>query len=189
MQQKHGLSTSEYCVRRIPCKFNIRGGCFSSTSNLLSNGLPGRSAPFGLPEYTYNAAVSSAGRAMYSSVFGRCGGTWPRGRRSQQHGRMENMQFWRQQQQLPCKQRVTHASRFNPEADVERAIEAIAGTNWGEVAQNRGRWQDLSAIFVQNIFSRASLEKFRRRVTPDMSRRCADSRGEGAWTLPFFLTS
>ena len=41
----------------------------------------------------------------------------------------KNMHFWRVQ--LPRRQRVTHASRFNPEADVERAIEAVAGTNWG----------------------------------------------------------
>ena len=63
----------------------------------------------------------------------------------------KNMQFWRQQQQLPRKQFVTHASGFNPEADVERAIETIAGTNWGEaeVAQDRGRWQDLSAVSVE----------------------------------------
>ena len=60
----------------------------------------------------------------------------------------KNMQFWRAQQQLPRKHRVTHASRFKPEADVERAIEAVAGTHWGEVAQDRPRWQQLAAAFV-----------------------------------------
>ena len=63
----------------------------------------------------------------------------------------KNMQFWRAQQELPRKHRVTHASRFNPEADVERAIEAVAGTNWGAVAQDRPRWQQLAAAFVEKF--------------------------------------
>ena len=63
----------------------------------------------------------------------------------------KNMQFWRAQQKLPHKHRVTHASRFNPEADVERAIEAVAGTNWGAVAQDRPRWQQLAAAFVEKF--------------------------------------
>ena len=63
----------------------------------------------------------------------------------------KNMQFWRAQQQLPRKQRVTHASRFNPEADVERAIEAIAGTHWGDAAQDRRRRQELSLTFLERF--------------------------------------
>ena len=35
--------------------------------------------------------------------------------------------------------RITHIEHFNPEADVERAIESIAGTQWGEVAQDRSK--------------------------------------------------
>ena len=61
------------------------------------------------------------------------------------------MQFWRAQQQLPCKQRVTHASRFNPEANVERAIEAVAGTHCGAFAQDRQKWQELSLVFLEKF--------------------------------------
>ena len=63
----------------------------------------------------------------------------------------KNMQFWRAQQQLPCKQRVTHASRFNPEANVERAIEAVAGTHCGAFAQDRQKWQELSLVFLEKF--------------------------------------
>ncbi|CAE7944187.1 unnamed protein product [Symbiodinium sp. KB8] len=53
--------------------------------------------------------------------------------------RWKNLHFWRAQQQLPARQRVKHAGRFNPGGDVERALESIAGTNWGEVAQADNR--------------------------------------------------
>ncbi|CAE7546588.1 unnamed protein product, partial [Symbiodinium necroappetens] len=55
----------------------------------------------------------------------------------------KNLRYWRIQQQLPPRQRVKHAGRFNPGGDIERALESIAGTRWGEVAQDRGRWQAL----------------------------------------------
>ncbi|CAE7721169.1 unnamed protein product [Symbiodinium sp. CCMP2592] len=60
----------------------------------------------------------------------------------------KNMAFRREQQNKPRKHRVTHVGHFNPESDVERAIEAIAGTHWGEVAQDRKKWQDLTPAFT-----------------------------------------
>ncbi|CAE7701714.1 SCT1 [Symbiodinium necroappetens] len=60
----------------------------------------------------------------------------------------KNLAFWRGEQQKPRSQRVSHAARFNPEGDVERALEAIAGTNWMGVAQDRHRWGELASTFV-----------------------------------------
>ena len=60
----------------------------------------------------------------------------------------KNMAFWRAQQQQPRKQRVTNVGHFNPEGDVERAIESVGGTHWMQVAQNRAEWQRLSDIFI-----------------------------------------
>ena len=60
----------------------------------------------------------------------------------------KNMNFWRAEQQKPRRHRVTHASRFNPEGDIERALESIAGTDWGATAQDRARWNELCADFV-----------------------------------------
>ena len=65
--------------------------------------------------------------------------------------RWKNLHFWRAQQQLPARQRVKHAGRFNPGGDVERALESIAGTNWGEVAQDRQAWQALQQHFIDRF--------------------------------------
>ncbi|CAE7624163.1 Clec16a [Symbiodinium sp. CCMP2592] len=61
----------------------------------------------------------------------------------------KNLDFWRQEQRKPRSSRVNHAAGFNPEADVERALESIGGTRWGEAAQDRAHWQTLSTTFVE----------------------------------------
>ena len=65
--------------------------------------------------------------------------------------RWKDLRFWRAEQQKPARTRVRHAGRFNPGGDVERAIEAIAGTSWGEVAQQRQVWQALQQRFVERL--------------------------------------
>ena len=64
----------------------------------------------------------------------------------------KNMHFWRVQ--LPRRQRVTHASRFNPEADVERAIEAVAGTNWGMLLKTDTSGSSFRQFSWRNLTSR-----------------------------------
>ncbi|CAE7690154.1 pol [Symbiodinium sp. CCMP2592] len=61
----------------------------------------------------------------------------------------KNLAFWRKEQRKPRSSRVNHAARFNPEADVERALESMGGTRWGEAAQDRAHWQSLSTTFVE----------------------------------------
>ena len=98
----------------------------------------------------------SADRVTSSSGSGHCGGTWPGGGAEvNSMVTWKDMQFWRAQQQLPRKQRVTHASRFNPEADVEKAV---AGTHWGDIAQDRHKWQELSLVFWRNSMCHGQLE-------------------------------
>ena len=63
----------------------------------------------------------------------------------------KDLRFWRAEQQKPARSRVRHAGRFNPAGDVERAIEAIAGTSWGELAQQRQTWQSLQQRFVEHF--------------------------------------
>ena len=63
----------------------------------------------------------------------------------------KDLRFWRAEQQKPSSVRVRHAGRFNPAGDVERAIEAVAGTAWGEVAQHRQTWQALQQQFVERF--------------------------------------
>ncbi|CAE7690139.1 unnamed protein product [Symbiodinium sp. CCMP2592] len=63
----------------------------------------------------------------------------------------KNLEFWRKEQRKPRNSRVNHAARFNPEADVERALESVGGTNWGETAQDRVLWHQLSQSFVDRF--------------------------------------
>ena len=70
------------------------------------------------------------------------------GRRGQCHGDLEKHGFLACAAEQPCKQRVTHVGHLSPEADVERAIESIAGTQWGEVVQDHRKWQELAGAFL-----------------------------------------
>ncbi|CAE7787885.1 Clec16a [Symbiodinium sp. CCMP2592] len=65
--------------------------------------------------------------------------------------RWKDLRFWRAEQRKPPRDRVNHAARFNPEKDVERALESIGGTNWGDLATDRTRWQLLTASFVDKF--------------------------------------
>ncbi|CAE7943307.1 unnamed protein product [Symbiodinium necroappetens] len=63
----------------------------------------------------------------------------------------KDLRFWRAEQRKPARTRVRHAGRFNPGGDIERALETIAGTSWGEVAQQRNTWQALQQQFVERF--------------------------------------
>ena len=63
----------------------------------------------------------------------------------------KDLRFWRAEQRKPARTRVRHAGRFNPGGDIERTLEAVAGTSWGEVAQERHTWQALQQQFVDRF--------------------------------------
>ncbi|CAE7364098.1 pol [Symbiodinium sp. CCMP2592] len=65
--------------------------------------------------------------------------------------RWKDLRFWRAEQRKPPKDRVSHAARFNPEGDVERALESIGGTHWSSIATDRTQWQLLTASFIDRF--------------------------------------
>ncbi|CAE7573272.1 pol [Symbiodinium sp. CCMP2592] len=82
----------------------------------------------------------------------------------------KNLDFWRREQRKPRSNRVNHAARFNPEADVERALESVGGTRWGEAAQDRTHWHQLSQTFVDRF------DACEKRVEQDHSLHVAGNR-------------
>ena len=51
-----------------------------------------------------------------------------------------NLQWWREEQQLPDRVRAKHPHQFNTQLDDERKVAKVAGDDWQEKAQHRERW-------------------------------------------------
>ena len=145
------MSISESYEEPTPYKHNTCGGCFlKQTTHRTMGGMADSKTP-----PSAGASPAKQIERWSSYILKRIWSLWGHmargGAEVNSMVTWKNMQFWRAQQQLPRKQRVTHASRFNPEADVERAIEAVAGTHWGDVAQDRQKWQELSLVFLEKF--------------------------------------
>ena len=63
--------------------------------------------------------------------------------------RWKNLKWWKQQQNIPPSWGgVRHGHRFNPDADPERQLVAVAGLDWMQAAQDRAAWGAMTETFV-----------------------------------------
>ena len=128
MRQRPGLPTTDYLRQQIHYKPNTSGGCSTSTDAPQSSGLNGTSDRCAPPD---SIQLHKMGHERWSTyILKRVWGLWGHMARAGEEVTAmvtwKNMNFWRAEQRKPRKHRVTHASRFNPEGDVERALESIA---------------------------------------------------------------
>ena len=61
----------------------------------------------------------------------------------------KNIEWWRVEQNK--RGGIRHAKRFSPNLDPERQIVSIAGEQWLQQAQDRGKWKALTAVFVERF--------------------------------------